>query len=157
MRDFNKVKPTIWQAGWFASLGMSDRYLYLYFLTCPQQNSAGCFVLPDAYACADLGGWDVKKYRETKEALEVGAELITTDANTNEVLINNWFVDNCPMNQKHYLGTTRLISGIQSDALRLKAEEGLAEVWKRTHPPTAPTPTGSNVSPELLAKLQGRR
>ncbi|MGA7675795.1 MAG: hypothetical protein WCA78_12225 [Rhizomicrobium sp.] len=128
MRDFNKVSPAIWLAGSFLSHPQDDRYLYLYLITCPHQNSAGCFTLPDGYACVDLGGWEVGKYRETLKALET-TDLITTDPATSEVLINGWFNDNCPMNTNHLTGTKRVINGIKSPVLKKIAQDGLAGAW----------------------------
>ena len=43
-REFSKVSPAVWRSGKFTGLECSTaQVLYLYFLTCEHQNSAGCF------------------------------------------------------------------------------------------------------------------
>ena len=60
MREFTKVSPALWNSARFKGLSDdSSRLLYVYYLTCSHQNAAGCYHLPDGYACTDLG-WPVK-------------------------------------------------------------------------------------------------
>jgi len=78
MRDFNKVSPTLWQSSRFVDLPSDDgRFLYLYLLTCHHQNSAGCFWLPDGYACNDIR-WEAKRYVSARQSL-LDADLIRYD------------------------------------------------------------------------------
>jgi hypothetical protein len=124
MREFNKVSPSIWQNEAFQALPLRERYLYLYLRTCIHQNSAGCFMLPVAYACADLGNWTAAEYSESLETVAT-ADMIAVDMATREVLITDWFSDNGPMNENHRKGTQRIIDAIKSPALKKSAQEGL--------------------------------
>ena len=117
MRDFNKVCPTFWQPN--GAHSDEHRLLEIYFLTCPHQNSAGAFSLPEGYACADLG-WDVQKFRRNRDALIESGDILH-DAETSEYLILNWFEHNPLMNQKHAAGAKRLAERLQSDELKEKA------------------------------------
>jgi hypothetical protein len=129
MREFAKVSPGIWQARLFRELATDqERLLYLYLMTCGQQSSAGCCLLPPGYACADLG-WNLEVYMRAREAL-VQAGLAAYDAVTHEVLIVDWFALNAPQNEKHKIGTARLIAKIQSPALREQAEAALDAAWR---------------------------
>ena len=120
-REFSKVSPAVWRSGRFAGLGCSTaQVLYLYFLTCEHQNSAGCFRLPDGYACSDLG-WDMQDYIDARDRL-VAAGLICFDASTAEIYVERWFKHNPPTNEKHAIGTRRLIEAIESDAIREQVE-----------------------------------
>ena len=63
MRSYSRISITIWRSRKFRSLPSDDpRLLYFYLHTCPHINSTGCFVLPEGYACADLG-WPSDRYR----------------------------------------------------------------------------------------------
>ena len=120
-RQFSKVSPAVWRSGRFTGLEeSSDQLLYLYYLTCEHQNSAGCFRLPDGYACSDLG-WPPERYSRARDRL-VAAELITFDSITAEIYVDRWFKHNAPMGEKHSLGTHRIIKRIESDAVRHKVE-----------------------------------
>lgn len=96
------------------------RLLHLYLMSCEHQNSAGCFRLPDGYACSDLG-WEIGAYRETRDSL-VTADLISFDPQTAEIYVHRWFKHNPPMNDKHAIGTRSIIERIESDAIREKVE-----------------------------------
>ncbi|CAD7044735.1 hypothetical protein REJC140_03860 [Pseudorhizobium endolithicum] len=120
-REFSKISPAVWRSKTFQSVPDDERLLHLYLLTCEHQNSAGSFRLPDGYACADLG-WDLQRYVSARSCLEQ-AELIAFDDETEEVFIQKWFVHNPPMNQKHALGTQRVIERIESDRIREMVEE----------------------------------
>ncbi|GLS29296.1 hypothetical protein SAMN04488498_11399 [Mesorhizobium albiziae] len=125
-REFSKVSPAVWRSGRFTGLECSTaQVLYLYFLTCEHQNSAGCFRLPDGYACSDLG-WDAAKYAAARDKL-IAAELITVDPGTAEIYVDRWLKHNPPMNEKHALGTQRIIENIESDAIREKVEADFLE------------------------------
>ncbi len=120
-REFSKVSPAVWRSGRFTGLECSTaQVLYLYFLTCEHQNSAGCFRLPDGYACSDLG-WGMQVYVDARRKL-VEAGLICFDADTAEIYVERWFKHNPPTNEKHAIGTRRLIEAIESDAVREQVE-----------------------------------
>lgn len=120
-REFSKVSPAVWRSGKFASLKSSAaQVLHLYLLTCEHQNSAGCFRLPDGYACSDLG-WTAQDYADARDGL-VAAGLIRFDATTAEIYVERWFKHNPPTNEKHAAGTRRLIEAIESDGIREQVE-----------------------------------
>lgn len=120
-RDFTKVSPNLWRSARFRRLASSDaQLLYLYFLTCDHQNSSGCFRLPDGYACVDLG-WEASRYLAARESLVAG-DMVSFDADGEVIYIHRWFKHSPPMNDKHAAGTRKVISEIESDAVREKVE-----------------------------------
>lgn len=127
-REFSKVSPAVWRSGRFRRLsGHMSKQVYLYFITNSHVNSAGCYALPDLYACADLD-CEAEVYTAARDELLAG-ELIDHDPDTAEILIERWFRHNPPMNPSHYKGTCRFIADIESDRLREKAEAALTEAW----------------------------
>ena len=119
MRDFTKINLTLWQDQEFRELECDEpRYLYLYFLTNPHQNSAGAFALPEGYACADLN-WSAEKFRTNRDAL-VDVGQIKFEPDSNEYQILGWFDHNPLMNPKHVAGAKRLAEKLQSSELREK-------------------------------------
>ena len=115
-REFSKISPAVWRSGRFGALDTEAKMLHLYYLSCEHQNSGGCFRLPDGYACSDLG-WDVDKYRSCRDRV-VNAGLISFDPATFEIYVHRWFKHNPPMNDKHAIGTRRVIDAIESDTIR---------------------------------------
>ena len=129
MRDFSKISPAVWQSLRFNSLPSDDgRYLYLYLLTNRHQNSAGCYQLPDGYACTDLL-WCSERYVAARQAL-LKADMIRFDAEASEVMITRWFKHNPPMNQSHYDGTERILERLESPEIAEAALEALRESWE---------------------------
>jgi hypothetical protein len=104
------------------------RYLYFYFLTAPHQTGSGCFVAKEAYALADLdltgSDWTKAKYREALQAL-VDVGLVLFDAETSEVLVERWWQDNGPSNEKWFVGAAKQVAAINSLALRKAAQDSL--------------------------------
>lgn len=131
MRDFSKVSPSVWRSKKFRSLRtMEARYFYLYLLTCPHANSAGCFDIHPLYACADMGLSDIQ-FRDCIDSL-CEAHLIEWDEAENTVLIGNWIEFNAPANPKHALGILSQLQQASSETLRLKAFQDLsAEIITR--------------------------
>lgn len=122
------VSVAVWDSKRFRSLPTdSARLFYLYSLSNVHQNSAGCFRLPDGYACDDLC-WSAEKYREAREA-NIAAGLIQFDAETSEILVERWFKHSPPTNEKHNLGIARAVERIASPVLRNTALEALRESW----------------------------
>lgn len=119
-REFSKVSPAIWRSRRFRNLESDARLVHLYLIACDHQSSAGCFRLPNAYAASDLS-WDLQRYRAALAEV-VTAGLIAHDEVTEEVFVKGWFRFSPPMNEKHSLGTERLISNIESDTLRAIVE-----------------------------------
>ena len=125
-REFSKISPTVWRSGRFTAQDADAMVLHLYFMTCEHQNSAGCFRLPDGYACADLG-WEPKKYVRCREQL-TNAGLVRLENETCEVFVHRWFKHNPPMNDKHTQGTRFIIERIESDDIREKVGAEFQEV-----------------------------
>ena len=124
MRDFSKVSTTLWDSERFTGLGNDDaRLLFVYILTSPHANSAGCYKLSDAYASADLR-WTVHRYQEARQAL-IDSGMIEFDAKHAVVLIAKWFDHNPPMNPSHKNGTRGQLAKVPSEPLREKAEAAL--------------------------------
>ena len=119
MRDFSKVSPSVWRSKKYRSLGsMEAQHVYLYLLTCPHGNSAGCFDLHPMYACADLGMTEIQ-YLDCIERLCL-AGLIEWDAGENTVLIVNWLEFNAPANAKHAIGILSQLGQASSEKLKAK-------------------------------------
>ncbi len=120
MRDFNKVSPILWQSTRFQGLPSDDgRFLFLYLLTCPHNNSAGCYWLPDGYACHDLR-WDQDRYDAALQSL-IEAGIVDHDSENQVVLIERWFRHNPSMNRSHYKGIIGQLEKVPSDRLCTKA------------------------------------
>lgn len=117
-RDFSKVSPALWRSARFAGLPDKAKIAYVYFITNAHVTSAGCYVLPDGYACADLN-WTLADYQQARdECRETG--LIDYEGDT--VFVERWFKHNPPMNASHAIGTMKLIAAIETDRLREKTE-----------------------------------
>ena len=129
MRDYSKISPAVWQSARFNSLPSDDgRYLYLYLLTSSHQTSAGCYQLPDGYACSDLR-WPLERYQSAREQL-VAAELIRFDVETAVVMITRWFKHNPPMSESHLLGIERQLERLPSKTICEAALEAAQEAWE---------------------------
>jgi len=111
--------------------------LFLYFLTGPHQNSAGCSSVPRRYVLADFNWTDERFLAERSTLIE--AELIRVDDETEEVLIERWFKHNKPTNPKHHAGAQANIDNVRSTTLREIAQAALLELS-----PFAPRPPATN-------------
>lgn len=121
MREFSKVSPKVWRDRRFQSLTSTKaRLAYFYFLTCEHQNSAGAYRVLDGYAAADLE-WAPDEWKAARREVEE-AGLVIFDEATSEVFICRWFQENPLTNNKHALGSQRLISTLHSDMVREAAE-----------------------------------
>ncbi len=170
MRDYSKISPSVWQSARFSNLESDEvKLLHLYLMTSAHQTSAGCYQLPDGYACSDLG-WEPERYKRALEQL-VSAELIHFDADASVVMVTRWFRHNSPMSESHLLGVERILERIPSQFIREAAQEALKESWEsvqaqkaiaaqRKQKPPLGAPNGSGVGfPEKLntTYLGGKR
>src|SRR5437868_9191768 len=129
-RDFSKVAPNVWQSRKFWQLPDDDaRLCYLYVLTCPHANSAGCYDLPIGYGSADLR-WDADRFRKALQRLS-DTGLIVMDEGENTVLVTNWTAFNEPTNGKHALGILAQLSKASSDALKAQRALEYQEIITR--------------------------
>ncbi len=131
MREFSKVSPTVWRSKKFRSLpDMEARHVYLYLLTCPHANSAGCFDIHPLYAAADTG-LSEERFRYCIDTISK-AGLIEWDEAENTVLIGNWVEFNGPQNPKHALGILSQLVQVSSETLRTKAYQDLRdEIYRK--------------------------
>lgn len=124
MREFIKISPTVWRSKKFRSLpDLESRHAYLYLLTCPHANAAGCFDIHPLYAAADMGMTE-ERFAYCIETLSK-AGLVEWDAAENTVLIANWIEFNGPQNPKHALGILSQLAQASSEPLRTKAFQDL--------------------------------
>lgn len=124
MRDFAKVSPAVWRSKKFKSLpSMEARFIYLYLLTNPHGNSAGCFDLHPQYASADMN-MEIERYLYCLDTVSE-AGLIEFDKEENTVLITNWIEFNAPANPKHALGILSQLEQASSARLKQKAFQEL--------------------------------
>jgi len=129
LREYSKVSPNLWQSKRFNSLASDDaRYLYLYLLTNSHQTSAGCYRLPNGYACDDLR-WPVDRYVAARTAL-IDADLVQFDADTSEVRIVRWFRHNPPATTDHLTGIVRQLERLQSEKLATDAIADAEAAWE---------------------------
>ena len=107
MRDYGKIKTSIWESKKFTGLKSDDlRLFYLYLHTCPHVNSIGCFRLKIGYIMADLG-WSAKVSDRAIVAL-CEANLIRWDSVEHVVLICNFLTESPITNKKHGAGAAKL-------------------------------------------------
>ncbi len=117
MRDFSKVSPRVWRSKKFRSLpDVWAKQAYLYLLTSPHGNSAGCYDLDPLYAASDIGMTEIA-FREAIESLSI-AGLIEFDKAEQTVLIVNWEAFNEPTNPKHALGLLIQLNQASSSTLK---------------------------------------
>ena len=103
MRDYGKIKTSLWRSKKFGSVSDSARLLYLYYHTCSHVNSVGCFEMIDQYGAYDLG-WDVPKYAECRKELEeIG--LVCFDSEENILRIVKFLEMDPFTNGKHASGS----------------------------------------------------
>lgn len=159
-RDFSKVSPKLWRSPRFR--GLEDeraKLLYLYVLTCQHQTSAGCFKLPDAYVIADLG-WATEHFAVARASL-VEAGLLFHDPATEEYFVPRWYRHNPGTNTNHKKGICRLISELDSDALREIAEQEYSDCHPEESNPIAassiPNGNGSHLTNTRFLKSMGGR
>ena len=130
MRDFVKVSQTVWKSKKFRNLPDDDsRFMYLYILTCPHSNSAGCFDLPPSYAAADMR-WEEDRVLAALNNLSEAA-LIRFDRRENTVMVENWFEFNSPANPKHAVGMLSQLRQASSDDLKRDCGELIRAEIKR--------------------------
>jgi hypothetical protein len=127
MREFTKLSPRIWHSKGFQALSHREQLQYLFLYGGPHQNSSGCFYVSAAHASADLK-CKTADYLRTNLKL-VSCELIRFDEDTSEVMIEEWFRSNAPMNDRHRVGTLKLIGNIASNELRALSLERLESAW----------------------------
>ena len=115
MRDFSKIKCTIWQSRKFTMLNDAHKMFYLYLHTNGRVNSCGCYNNPLGYIMVDLT-WAAEKISVAYRAC-IEAGLIQYDAETETVYIENFFSVSAPQNPKHAIKILSDIDKIPSKKL----------------------------------------
>lgn len=109
MKEFAKIKCTIWASKKFGSVNEKHKLFYLYLHTNSRVNSCGCYFSPVGYMMHDLG-WNQTEVEEALyECEEAGLIRYWKDEDT--VLIENFFSVNSPQNPKHAI---KLLSDIEA-------------------------------------------
>jgi hypothetical protein len=112
---FQKIEATIWHDEKFRSLTHSQQLLFLYLLTCPHSNLAGCFVLPTGYACCDLKVAQKDFGKDLATLMEMG--LTQYDATANLVLITNFQRYNPITSPTQKKAAVKIIAGLPKSKL----------------------------------------
>ncbi|MBN9347698.1 MAG: hypothetical protein J0I48_16125 [Devosia sp.] len=119
---FTKVSANVWRSARFKKLDDPARLFYLFLISNEHANSIGAYRLPDGYALDDLGSsWTAPKLTKARDAL-LEAELIAFDAEAQTYFVRRWFKHSPPQNESHAQGCRRLISELESDAIREAVE-----------------------------------
>ena len=148
------VSPHLWRSTRFNALRDTEKTLFLYLLTSEHQTSAGCFRLPDGYACDDLG-WE-REMLTTARAAIVDAGLIQHDPKSDEYLIERFFKHCPPRNRNHRLGAEREITSLRSPDIKQAALAALFALDGAKSLPTDDTP-GEPPSPSMDARAHPLR
>lgn len=91
-RHYGIIEANFWNNRHVRKLSREARVLLLYLFTCRHGNSAGCFVLPDAYAAADLG-FTVQEVTDGFVEL-LCKPFVERDSDTEVVRLIGWFGHN---------------------------------------------------------------
>jgi len=130
MRRFTMVASLLWRSRHFTGLASdSAKLLYFYYLTSERQNPIGAYLIPDGYACNDLG-WDLALYQRERGAL-VEADLIVFDLETSTVFVRRWFNHSPPKGQKSYQAGLRLIDELDSPIIAEVVTQEFQEALER--------------------------
>ncbi len=157
MRDYSKVSPALWHSARFNSLPSDDgRFLLLYLITNEHQNSAGCYRLPEGYACPICAGLPRATSRPERSWRRPTSSPF--DPECNVVMVRRWFRHNPPMNEDHYTGICRVLERLPSERIAEAALEALQEAWEsiqaerqRRPQRSKPPPTGLQKALEAIA------
>lgn len=100
MRDFGKVKSSIWMSEKFTKLQADlDRLLYIYLLTNQHGNALGCYRIHIGYMIADLDKSEAEILEAMTRCQKSG--LIEYDTVSKMVFIHDFLLHSPPSNQSH--------------------------------------------------------
>ncbi len=126
---YQKIHVQIWHDEKFISLTDDARYLFLYILTSPHNNSLGVYFLPQRYAAADLG-WDEKRLREPFQEL-LAKGLILYDERVKLVCIKNHLKHNVIENENQAKAAAKLLATLPKSSLYSHTLELLREPFHK--------------------------
>lgn len=119
MRTFSQFPLKIWRDRQFRAL-TDDAKLALLSLWCgPQSTSSGVMRLEDGYGAMALD-WTIERWQAARIDIERHG-FIKHDADTEEILIVNFFTTNRPANERARIAVAKQISAIESEALQSEA------------------------------------
>lgn len=129
MRDYSKVSQSLWRSRRFRPLTRDLKLLYVYLLTCPHQNSIGCFILPAAYIEADMDLSKKTRARQVSDLCDTG--LIRVYEPENIVQIDKFLVHNPPCNKGHADGAAKIALSLPDCPLKVSVINELKnQKWK---------------------------
>lgn len=127
MRDYAKIATALWNSRKFRSLGNDDRakLLYLYFHSCSQVNSVGCFSIRLGYVTADLMWGD----QQVLEAINSLSEASLIDWNEQEEIIRivSFVEHDAPTNPKHASAVLKVAFALHDSPQKLRVLRDLAD------------------------------
>ena len=118
MRDYGKLKSSIWDSKKFKSLKDDDsaRVLYFFLHTCTHGNASGCFRLKKGYAIDDLN-WSESTFDRAIDRL-VKARLIDWDEGEQVVCLIDFLKHSPITNKKHGIGAVRAAIALPDCAIK---------------------------------------
>lgn len=114
MRDYGVVRVRFWEWAKRKKLSSEAREMALYLLTCPHGNSLGCFRLPTAYICDDLGTTEAK-VAKTMAALE-DVYFVARDHETGWTWIRDYLEHNQIPNGKVGKAVDKILASVPRSA-----------------------------------------
>lgn len=138
MRDYGKVHTGFWTSDNLRGLDVDAKLLAIYLMTSPHTNMIGCFRLPDAYACDDLG-WTPERLRNGFETLSKGL-FVKYDEKTKWVWIIKFLSFNKPENPNQWKAAAKLADSIPASvSFKNEVSETVSKPLNNT-PVPAPVP-----------------
>ena len=133
MRDFSKINPSVWTSKKFNSLDENGKLFYLYALSSPHSNSAGCYRLPMGYMKNDLN-WSEEVISASLDRV-CDTLLIAYDREEEIMFCARWFEYNQPTNSKHAFKVASCLEKIPNCDVKRRTLKDLrdfidARAWK---------------------------
>lgn len=116
MREWGKVKTTIWRNEKFRSFTERARTLALYLIACPHGNSLGCFEVPTMYIAADLG-WSPEDAATHLGELERGG-FIEVDHATSLIRLTSWWEHNTIENRNVAKAAIKVLASLPRSQIK---------------------------------------
>lgn len=132
MRDYGKVQTEFWEHPGVRQLSSEGKLLYVYLLTGPHTNMAGCFKAPTGYVADDLGWVSDTVSKGFAELSREG--FATFDESSRFVLVHRFLKFNQIANPKMAIGMMKWFREVP-DASPLKASLAAEIIEYVTHLP----------------------
>lgn len=152
MRDYAKISTSLWRSRKFRALRDDDqaRLLYLYFHTCAQVTSVGCFSIPLGYIETDLG-WLDDQVRKAIERLSK-ALLVVWNEGEELILLVDFIQHDPPTNPNHAAAVAKVALSLPDCPEKLRVIEDLLgqEYKSKKHDLTAESERLSKAFPKAI-------